>query len=58
MCIYTVFDTDSSKYETFDSLAFLQHAKRNFTSIIREIMAWWSYISKKKKERNFSALTF
>ena len=48
MCIYTVFDTDSSKYENFDSLAFLRRAKRNFISIIREFMAWWSYISKKK----------
>ena len=50
MCIYTVFDTDSSKYENFDSLAFLRRAKRNFISIIREFMAWWSYISKKKRE--------
>ena len=50
MCIYTVFDTDSSKYENFDSLAFLRRAKHNFISIIREFMVWWSYISKKKEE--------
>ncbi len=39
MCIYTIFDTGSSKYKNFDTLAFLQHAKRNFILIIREFMA-------------------
>ena len=55
MCIHTVFDTKftSSKYENFDYLAFLRRAKRNFTSFIREFMAWWSYISKKKWEEFF-----
>ena len=49
MSIHTLFDTDSSKYENFNSLAFLRRAKRNFISIIRKFMAWWSYNSKKKR---------